>query len=272
MNKPIIRKGVQVEVHPILSILSKPVAKEETIDRNGRLHASQVGHCPRAGALSATEVYDSQNSISSTYYMKIGTVIHDIVRDSFQSQGVLVASEARIPRNPFNLGGYIDDVINLDGEISIVEVKSCGKPPSRPHAGHLAQASLYAALVGLPYHIVYVSRNIMGFNSLQIQPFSYPTPLAPPVSLFNMIYASLYVQRGMTPPIPFSDDSECRFCDHYARCWGSSRLDIQNPEPGPVEDQKIRAVASRIAERMMRPANVAYRRWLFFREMKVEAA
>lgn len=266
-SQPVIRRGVKgiSSNDPIRHILSLPIGKAEVVDRGGRLYASQVGMCARAGVLSALEKYTTTPSVSSSYYRSIGKAVHDVVAASFEAADVMLGSEVRTPQLPFNLGGYIDVVIMIDGEPKLVEIKTCGKLPSQPHKSHYAQASLYAALVGLPFVILYVSRNIMGFNSLQIEPFHFPAPHQPPEALFNMVYASLAVKARKAPGVPFEDDTECKFCDHLTKCWFKQPLSI--PELSPVEEQQLRTTAARMATRMMRKENVAYRQWCFFKNM-----
>lgn len=270
MSQPsITRKGFNMAPkHPLLAVLSDgTAAKEETNDRGGRLYASQAGFCARAATLSAIEVYSRPISVSSSYYTEIGNAIHNVVKRHLRDAGHLLAEEAHISVPLLNLSGRIDIVANYDGTPRIIEVKSCGKVPTSPHASHFAQAAIYGAFTGLPFDILYVSRSVLGFNGqFQMGVFSYPAPTTPSMALITAVHAAVCVKRRIVPDKPFSNDSECRFCDHYDICW-AGKTPSTLPFATQAEQSETMLFAMKIASRFMRPENIAWRKACFLAQL-----
>lgn len=266
---PITRRGFNIPpTHPLLAVLSGGT-KEEVNDRKGRLYASQAGFCARAATLSAIEVYSRRISAGSSYYTEIGNAIHAVVKRRLRDAGHLLAEEARI--SALGLSGFVDIVANYDGAPRIIEVKSCGKLPTTPHASHFAQASIYGAFTGLPFDILYVSRNVLGFNGqLQTSVFSYPAPTTPSMALVTAVHAAVCVNRRIVPDKPFGNDSECRFCDHYDICW-AGKTPPTLPFATPAEQGEAMALAMKIASRFMRPENIAWRKSAFLAQLSKKA-
>ena len=171
-------------------------------------------------------------------YFKIGSVFETVVEQRFKDKGVFLDSELRVADPIINLSGRIDFVINFNGEILLVELKTCGKLPSAPRKGHSAQLLNYLALTGIERGIVwYISRNVADWhNPLLHSPF-YHTPTEEELrrTIFNTAYGREWALQGGMPGKPdFMKKSYCGFCSMQDHCWNGEPTSLQTSIPDPV--------------------------------------
>jgi len=192
-------------------------------NQNGRMYASTSGFCERQTALSMTFKGDTEYESATAGYFKIGLAVESVVIESLRNQGVLLFEQFETPDIGLNLGGKIDGIYRLDNDkIRLLEIKSCGALPSKPHAEHLAQINLYSAITGLPGTLLYFSRNVANFTGeIQMRLFELNDEMTIFDSMFSTIYGKLCGDKGLMPDVPekLTKPSDCGFCRFKNICW-----------------------------------------------------
>ena len=108
----------------ITEILNK---KSEGHISSGKFSISSIGGCWRKKYLELKGLYKEEFSEETKRIFDIGNIIHrQITREILEKEGQgihLVASEVNVPAHPY-ISGRIDNIISIDGDLVIVDVKS----------------------------------------------------------------------------------------------------------------------------------------------------
>lgn len=206
-------------------------------NQNGRMYASTSGFCERQTALSMTFKGDTEYESATAGYFKIGLAVESVVIESLRNQGVLLFEQFETPDIGLNLGGKIDGIYRLDNDkIRLLEIKSCGALPSKPHAEHLAQINLYSAITGLPGTLLYFSRNVANFTG-EIQMIEFQIDGSGNYdSMFKTIYGKICAEKSLMPDIPanLTKPGHCGFCRFKNICWQGEPSHLE-----PMSDLEI---------------------------------
>jgi len=96
---------------------------------SGKFSVSSIGSCWRKKYLELKGLYKEEFSEGTLRIFNIGNVIHrEITRELIEKEGSefhLVAAEVDIPKQKY-FSGRIDNIISVDGEKIIIDVKSAG--------------------------------------------------------------------------------------------------------------------------------------------------
>lgn len=240
---------------------------EEALNRRGqRLYASSVGLCPRRGALEATAKGLTNRDAAFTFYVEVGKLYEDIIIQALKNQGSYIDDQMRVFNFGIALGGYIDIVARENGIIRIVEVKTCGNTmPNEPKKPHLKQAALYSAIMGLPYTVLYMSRNVAHFNGeLKIKQFNYDFNYNKSFLMIqSVVYADLCVKEGILPDkhMELKSGSDCGFCSYTDYCWNNlGNVHLNNDA---IRNFELLKEANAKTKAIMKPENVEKRRQSF---------
>jgi hypothetical protein len=169
------------------------------------------------------------NGASSEFYFGIGNAVDDVLGKAWRKAGILMGQEVNVPDIGINLGGRIDAVIKLDGQPTIIEHKTCGNNlPRAPKLEHEAQCMIYAAITGLPAHVLYVSRNPADWQgNLNIVSFTLDTSIERRrYYLTQAVTGYIYTKSKRTPPISpmIESKSHCGFCPFQQNCWETNQF------------------------------------------------
>lgn len=95
---------------------------------SGKFSISSIGGCWRKKYLELKGLYKEEFSEELLRLFNIGNVIHrEITRELIEKEGKgfhLVSSEVNIPTHKY-ISGRVDNIISVNGENVIVDVKSC---------------------------------------------------------------------------------------------------------------------------------------------------
>lgn len=220
-------EDIMADPKPLKEILQKYGGKVFTKRASGRLYASEVGHCERKAAISATQNGIAKHGADFSLYVKIGDAVEKVVNNSFERKGILLFEGYRLEAMKNVMGGVVDSIVLLERpngtyKIEVIEVKSCGNLPSEPKVEHLGQAKLYSAIVGFPCAIFYVSREVADWTGDVIaEEFHYkfdPEDLSRYV--WRAYYSAACIREGVLPEQPFFKyKKDCGYCDHKDFCW-----------------------------------------------------
>ena len=236
-----IKKGNPI-VRPSLerSIVSGLSRRKVKVVKN-KAHGADVGMCSRKVVMHTLldPNFEVTMSPASTMYMKIGTAVHEVIAGAFAAEDLLFDDEVSVhgedigpPAFPA-LHGYIDDVIRDEDEVyAIVDVKTCGKLPSRIKPWHGEQLGTYAILSGATKgYVLYFSRNVAQWGGALIQrAFEVEFNTGNLASVAEQMATSHYfLQTGEVPPIPesISLQSFCGFCPFQRYCWDGEKQSVQ---------------------------------------------
>jgi hypothetical protein len=186
------------------------------------LHCGDVGFCARKAVVLMFTDRTVTNDGSSNLYMAIGTAIHNTIEGLLKSASILVADEFRITTiGGVPISGYVDAVIQLDKELAVLEIKSCGKAPACAKPEHVAQAVVYGFATSIKRKIIlYMGRNVRTFDGLDLTEFEVEDDkeLIGEVAR-NIATAHLYKEAQLVPPArPDASANVCGFCPFIDEC------------------------------------------------------
>lgn len=240
-SKPAIRKGKVFAPSGIESMILDGMRSTSSLHRDGpKFYAGDVAHCPRRAVKFLTTDRNTTISPSSTVYMKLGNTIHEIISDALFKADALIFKEFRLPpsEDP-DIRGIIDNIFFASGnKVMGMEVKSCGNIPASPKRDHIDQATMYSAVVGLEFVVVYVSRKVAGFDGkLMIKSFELECTERDMLNALTKACLASYAHRdGVLPPIPTGfTKADCGFCPFIDECWDEEPMILPEAKPAHVE-------------------------------------
>lgn len=206
--------------------------KKQVVTIRDNMRASSAGYCTRLNTL--TPLYDKFNEgktedvtpdAALALYAKIGEAMHEYYQSVFFHSDVLLFKEFKLPQlEELNLTGRIDAIIILDGRITGVEIKSCGtRIPSSIETKHKAQAMIYSAITGLPFIVLYSSREVKEhYLDTDLKARTFPVlmdSMDTYLVMRNLFYSRYLMNKRQLAPDPFGYvASICRKCDLRRIC------------------------------------------------------
>lgn len=213
--------------------VAKPYSRKK-----GRIYASEAV-CGRKAALnsklSGMPNIVKFNNITGDFYGKIGGAIEDVILNNLEP----VLKQYDLATD-INLGGRIDGIVFRNGELEVVEVKSCDALPNSPKPEHHSQALIYSTITGIKnYSLIYVSRNIVeyvaGEQQMKWVEFNYEnTDYDEKYStVYEIIKATKYGELNLLPPKGrlMRNKTVCNsvYCPFVERCWNGDLDELDDP-------------------------------------------
>ncbi len=225
VKKEVIRRGSPFSPSSVEDLILDGMKSTSKLHRDEtKFYAGDVAYCPRRAVKFLVTERTASVSPASVAYMKVGITIHELVTDALHAGGHLVFKEFRLPPMAApDLRGIVDAVFFAPGDkIMGMEIKSCGNLPSAPKEDHIAQATLYSAITGLEFCIVYVSRKVAGYDGkLMLKSFELEcTESDMARALTRAALAHYAYDDKVMPHIPTGfKQSDCTFCPFETECW-----------------------------------------------------
>lgn len=234
------------------------------------LYGSDAGLCARRNVLLQNNSWvTSSKSPTNLAYMAMGVGLEDMLAASLHDKGRLLIQSLRLPLFPeFKVSGKIDFVIfDHQEELSLIEVKTCGKLPLEPKPTHLAQIQTYAAISGINRAwLTYISRDVrVDFgDTLAIRSFFVDCSDEALLNRLTIASLSFLSEREkLLPPVPahFRKHTECHYCEFRDLfCW-KSRPGLGGEVPfapmtlaTPAEMIRLTASAGLLAQGLLQSA------------------
>lgn len=207
-------------------------SKKQIVQKRDNMRVSSAGYCTRLNTLvplhekfNGDKSEDVQPDAGLALYAAIGESMHEFYQSVFYHAGVLLFKEFKLPDlGELNLTGRIDAIIILDGKITGVEIKSCGsRIPSSIKTKHKAQAQIYSAVTGLPFIVLYSSREVKEhYLDEDLKARTFPV-LMDKQDTFNVIenlfFSRYLMDRKLLAPDPFGYmASICHECELKRIC------------------------------------------------------
>jgi len=217
------------------SILEKQLKSTGKPSRD-RIFASKAGLCERqtAGMIVMDNSVTDPRKASAQFYFAAGNAFEDVVSRAFKKSGLMVDRETRVELDLMEdtpISGRIDFIIKDPDDpeqLVLVELKTCGKLPSKPKPPHLAQLMTYLVLTGMPKGVVwYISRNVADYTGTlkQVAFVVEPTPEERKETALRLAIGSVYGDAGLLPDIPpHMKRYKCGFCPLIPFCWDNKEM------------------------------------------------
>lgn len=214
------------------------------------LYGADAGLCARRNVLLAHNTWIANEvTPASSAYMRIGVALEDMLASALQSKGKLLVQNMWLTEIPgLLIRGKIDlTVLDHEDELSLIEVKTCGKLPDSPKPPHLAQIQTYAAVSGIHRcWLTYISREVRFEYGPNLALRTFAVDCGEETLRERLKIAVLSrdasLQRTL-PPIPphFRKHTECHYCEFrdYA-CW--------KPRPGLAKAEEVETETPLLAE------------------------
>lgn len=264
MTKPVIRKGRSTANRgSLLGEIRRGMADVQTIDRGGRIYASQGGLCRRQTMLMATISMQWIKTPAATGYMVIGSSVEDMINDALYAESKLMYKQYKLPSIGLNVGGYVDSIVFAD-KIRLIEIKTCGNtlPPKAKH-GHREQALVYAAVTGLEPSVLYFSRNVATYDGeiQMIEHQLHPSDDSLYTVMHTLSYGFFAIQSNLIPEVPPDmKKSYCGFCPLVDVCWNGDELPDYAKLVTKQQHLNLLDKAEKWTDQFMHPSAVLKRR------------
>ena len=224
--------------------------------RKGRIFGSDGIVCPRKTVLlhHVEKHQKSKTSAASRLYFKMGDGMQEVLGVGLENAGMLVFEEWKIDDSEVSIGERIDWIVIKDGKLRGIEAKTCNKLPNEAKSAHVFQARTYQLMTGLPFDVLYASRNVADFHgNLKIASFELEwNEEIEWDTAERMATIHVYDKHNLLPDIPSNKTSAsaCSWCPFKSRCWDGEvtytmdiEFDLVSPERKAELDAEIHEFA-----------------------------
>lgn len=216
------KASVKTERDPIIEAIFSGMTSTNTLRRK-RMYGAAAGKCSRHSYLMTKTDGTDTFGPSGSMYTAIGTAVHNMISTALFNAGLLMFKEYRLsPPTWLSLSGYVDDIIAIDGQPAILEIKTTGNSSKATiDFDHAMQATTYALITGIDRaFVLYVDRNVgmplPKMRSLQVD----TSPMMLRAVATQLANGQVGLNRDRLPHIPLSlRPSLCRYCPFHANCW-----------------------------------------------------
>ncbi len=193
------------------------------------------GSCPRYWyfAFSGAD-FQYSNSPLSVAIMANGTDAHARLEKAFEEAGILIDKEKPIELADPPVFGYLDALLNLDGETVVAEFKTTNteafqfrKVKQTPSEAHKLQILLYLRATGNKRGvIIYEDRNTLELCVIPVVMTEENEQwLEKVLEWMRQVHQSF--KDNKKPKSPFQQRNKiCQNCPVYETCWSDSSYDV----------------------------------------------
>lgn len=195
--------------------------------------------CPRRWVLAfrGESMWNDEVDAVGMATMKNGTASHERIQAALQKAGVLVEAEREITNVDPPIRGFIDAIVEIDGERAVVEIKTTREEAFRARQTtmtampqHMYQILLYLKLTGLKTGILlYENRNDLSMLAIRVD-LDEENEAIIDEALDWMRQVWKAYQDDLLPKCAFRKDSKaCKGCPFYPSCYDAGEGDIKIP-------------------------------------------
>lgn len=159
-----------VESTVIMKALDEETMIEEAKNerRSNSFHASSILDCGRKQVyeLLAYDKEPVERKPSWAQDAEAGNIIHRNVQRLLKQHGMIEKDEFTLPPNEYQIGGRIDGIISVNGELCILEIKTMKEeyfktaPNNEKFDSYYAQSQLYLHFTGFnKAYLLMINRN-----------------------------------------------------------------------------------------------------------------
>lgn len=275
--------GANYELEYMIQNLSIPQKVRDKL--NGKLFASEAGFCPRKNVLNSFLSHQEEMQIAGKFYTAVGDCIENAYADLFKFNGKLVVNSLRIYDNEsyvktfdqkfiffdddekINYSGIVDLIILNDGQLYLLDVKTCGELPEKNSLGYERQVQFYSAVLGInKCGILYQSRNIKSSftNPLDVRILNVDTSVEKLTEVMTIAYFSkLCIENELLPKRneKFKKTVQCKHCSFNDFCHNQGSLETYPLIEDDEEELKLWQKSEKLAEKFLENQKVRFERF-----------
>lgn len=258
-----VKKGRMSSKPPMskwIKILDDNLGYKSNPSRN-KIFGSNAGLCSRqtAGMILMDESFESVVDASSEFYFAIGSSFEKVIKKAFKKSGLQFIDEIHVSGQMAEdlpeISGRVDFTVKEDGELTLIELKSCGKLPDKPRPSHLAQLKTYLLLTGVQKGVLwYVSRNVANYKG-EIQSVTFevePTDSEFLKTATEIAIGSLGAVNELIPQIPpHMKKYKCGFCPLIKMCWDGGPSILNGEQVLDLTQSDLEMGAHKLANEFM---------------------
>lgn len=224
----------------VKELVERGLRENVMVEKQPRFFPSSSPVCIRRNNILANEdrigLSFETRDVTRELYINIGNTFHKVMTDGLYKSRSLLFREYKLPSIPsVEFGGRVDAVIKMEGKIYGVEFKSCGaKIPTEPKIEHRKQAELYSAIMGIPFIILYVSRNVQTYGVAGMNSTEFMVEMNNDVafnSLQTLFYTDILNKRGLVYHREWDENSVvCQQCKVFDACYKRNLKASSNDE------------------------------------------
>lgn len=157
-----------------------------------------------------------------------GHSMHARFNDYFKEMGILKENELELWNISPPIHAFLDNIIDVDGEDIVVELKSIGDigfenrlKYGKPKAEHIQQIQIYLHLTGIPRGLViYENKNDQNVAIFEV--VADPKAIEALFAKWRKTFKSF--EDGELPKRPAKTPQSdiCKYCELVDKCWSSS--------------------------------------------------
>jgi CRISPR/Cas system-associated exonuclease Cas4 (RecB family) len=189
----------------------------------------QHGTCPRYWHIAFSGAHFEEKAEAwNVSVMGSGTAAHERIQTALKKSGILESKELEIKSDNPPIFGYIDVVLNIDGERVVGEIKTTGADAfryrattGRPAPAHLYQILIYMKLMELDTgFLLYEDRDSLQVAVIVVSMDEVHKEMVD--DTFNWMEAvyNNWKAGGEIPKAPWTRRNKaCRGCPVFDACW-----------------------------------------------------
>lgn len=245
------------ELENLFKSLTVPSRVKEKL--NGKLFASEAGNCARKNVISSTIDLVETMEISGKFYTNVGQCIEEVFAELLEHNSKLISNSLRIYddvkfvkefndnfilyQNDVRIGfsGIIDLIVQNNGELTLIDVKTCGELPEKVSNQYEKQILFYSAVTGIDnVAILYQSRNIKGSFSepIDLRVIKVSTEYDKLLEVVTTAYFSKLCFENEILPTKnekYKKTVHCKYCNFSNFCYEGEALELYPL----IQDEKL---------------------------------
>lgn len=219
--------------------------RERKIVKKSSFSPSSIGSkymgslCPRRWVLAfrGEHMWNDEPDAMGMATMQTGTDAHARIQKALKDAGVLIEAEHEIRYQDPPIHGFIDAIVEIDGERAVLEIKTTREEAFRAYqasmranATHMYQILLYLKVTGLKTGVIlYENRNDLSVLTIRVDlDEENEAIIDEALDWMRQVWAAY--EAGQTPKCAFRKDSKaCKACPFYPECSEAGEGDIKIP-------------------------------------------
>lgn len=195
------------------------------------------GICPRYWTLAFDGNYfEEKADAMSLNTMAFGNYAHEKIQEILEERGILVEAEREITVEDPPIRGYVDAIVNWEGEHVVCEIKTARSESfmfkeikGKPSAQHLLQLLIYLHATGLNKgFFVYMNKNDQAICVIPVEMNEANRKILDDVFVWLRKVRKAW-DENLLPKRPFrkEDNKTCNACPLQKTCWSGPEGDIK---------------------------------------------
>ena len=191
----------------------------------------QHGTCPRYWHIAFGGAHFEEKAAAwNVSVMGSGTAAHERIQNAFNAAGVLESKELELKNEDPPIFGYIDVILDIDGDRVVGEIKTTGADAfryrahtGRPAPAHLYQILTYMKVLGMDQgFLLYEDRDSLQVAIIDVSMDEVHQSMIDDAFAWMQSVYDNWKSGGEIPKAPWTRrNKSCRGCPVFDTCWDS---------------------------------------------------